>query len=360
MIMDTMKLKDLKNMSLEEIKYPFEASARTAMYFLPGISTHIFLGRSKDPNFKKYKELFTLPQYFMEVKKLYQQDAENIKKGYYLAPKHLVPNIKEYGKMSLKSALDLFKVKDRIKNKDTRVFDTEISPDDFPEYYRQSFHYQSDGYMSTESAELYDHQVEIVFSGTAEAMRRHAIKAISLEREVSHYPSNLKLKILDVGCGTGQFTNELKRHFPLSEVTGLDLSPWYLKEAQKKFPNSGIEWKFGKAEKLPFEDISFDVVTSVFLFHELPEEIRELASKEMLRVLKPGGNVIHVDSIQKGDAPHLEPSLEIFPHIYHEPYYEHYISQKTEDNFSKVGFENIQSENAFYSKIIRGQKHDGP
>ncbi|MEZ4814770.1 MAG: class I SAM-dependent methyltransferase [Bdellovibrionota bacterium] len=345
-------------MKIKELKYPLEASARTALYFLPAASASVFLGRFKDPVFKKYKNLVPLTKHFKEIKKLYEKDSENIKNNYYLAPQHFLPNLKEYGLLNLKNALDLFRVKDRMQKKDIQVFETKISPEDFPAYFRQNFHYQSGGYLSSESAELYDHQVELVFSGTAEAMRRHAIKAISLARGIKKYPSNEKLKILDIGCGTGHFTAELKRHFPMSEVVGLDLSPWYLKEAEKKFPDSGIEWKFCKAEKLDFEDNAFDVVTSIYLFHELPENIRKQAAKEMLRVLKPGGTLVQMDSLQKGDTPELDPSLEVFPHLYHEPYYENYVSQKSEALFEKVGLKEIETEEAFYSKILRGTKEE--
>jgi ubiquinone/menaquinone biosynthesis C-methylase UbiE len=314
------------------------------------------LGRFKDPIFQKYKNQVPLLKHFKEIKKLYEKDSENIKNGFYLAPQKVLPNLKEYGLLNIKNTLDLFRVKDRIQKKDTEVFEKDFAPGDFPDYFKQNFHYQSGGYLSAESAELYDHQVELVFSGTAEAMRRHALKAITIARGIQTYPSNEKLKILDIGCGTGHFTAELKRHFPMSEVTGLDLSPWYLKEAQKKFPNSAIDWKFGKAEKLPYEDNSFDIVTSVYLFHELPEDIRTEAAKEMLRILKPGGTLVQMDSLQKGDVPDLDPSLEVFPHLYHEPYYKNYVSQKSEELFESIGLKEIASEDAFYSKIVRGTK----
>ena len=70
----------------KNLRYPLEASARTALYFLPALSTQTFLGRSRDLKFKEYKNKFSLPQYLMEVKKLYEQDAENIKLKKYLPP----------------------------------------------------------------------------------------------------------------------------------------------------------------------------------------------------------------------------------------------------------------------------------
>ncbi len=339
----------------KNLRYPLEASARTVLYFLPALSTQTFLGRSKDPKFKEYKNKFSLPQYLMEVKKLYEQDSENIRLQKYLPPERMIPNLVDYASLNLKNALDLINVKERIEKKKTQILDDGISLDDFPPYYLQSFHYQNDGYLSADSAKLYDHQVETVFTGTAEAMRRHGIKALQ-ELNGYHFPTDDKLKILDIACGTGAFTYELKRHFPMSKVTGLDLSPWYLKEAKNLHPQAGIEWVFGKAEKLPFEDSSFDIVSSVFLFHELPEEIREKAAQEMLRVLKKGGAIVHIDSLQKDDVPDLNSSLEIFPHLYHEPYYQNYISQKTENLFEGLGLENPQKDFAFYSKIVSGKK----
>ncbi len=341
---------------LKNLKFPIEATARTAFYLIPAISAQVFLGHLNNPKIKEFRNRMSLWDNLKEIKNLYAQDQANISKGYYLAPEKIIPDIKNYLLMNVKNAFDLLKVKRRIKNKDVRVFDEKICPSDFPPYFRQSFHYQSDGYFSSDSAELYDHQVELVFTGTAQAMRRHGIKAISLISGNTNYPRLDKLKILDIACGTGPFTSELERHFPKSEIHGVDLSPWYLSEAQNKFPQSNIKWQFAKAEKLPFDDESFDIVSSVYLYHELPEKIRKQAAKEMLRVLKPGGTLVHIDSIQKGDVAELDVGLEVFPQAYHEPYFKNYISQNTEALFEKLGLQNVNSDYAFYSKIIRGHK----
>jgi ubiquinone/menaquinone biosynthesis C-methylase UbiE len=95
--------------------------------------------------------------------------------------------------------------------------------------------------------------------------------------------------MLDVGCGTGIVAITAGRIG--ARVTGLDLTPELLLQAKKNGPLAGVEvvWQEGDAESLPFPDASFDVVMSQFghMFAPRPE----VALKEMLRVLKPGGRI---------------------------------------------------------------------
>jgi ubiquinone/menaquinone biosynthesis C-methylase UbiE len=92
------------------------------------------------------------------------------------------------------------------------------------------------------------------------------------------------------------------------------------------------------AEAMPFENESFDSITCVYLFHELPSEVRKAVVKEMQRVLKPGGKVFFVDSAQSGEVPY-ERVLQGFTIIAHEPYYLDYT--KT-DLVSVFGDEGLQ------------------
>jgi len=95
--------------------------------------------------------------------------------------------------------------------------------------------------------------------------------------------------VLDVGCGAGPLSITLARLG--AKVTGLDLTPELLAQAKASGPIAGVEiaWKEGDAEALPFADASFDAVLSQFghMFAPRPE----VAIKEMLRVLKPGGRL---------------------------------------------------------------------
>ncbi len=64
----------------------------------------------------------------------------------------------------------------------------------------------------------------------------------------------------------------------------------------------------------------------MYLFHELPPEVRRAAAAEMARVLRPGGLLVFTDSIQLGDREQLDPNLGRFGD-FNEPYYLSYISE---------------------------------
>lgn len=91
-------------------------------------------------------------------------------------------------------------------------------------------------------------------------------------------------KALDLGCGTGNYTLELKKRG--FEVIGLDASEEMLKIACSK----GLNCIKGDAYSLPFPDESFDLVLSVTMFEFIHEPENVIA--EIHRVLKPGGEVL--------------------------------------------------------------------
>src|SRR3954465_8246284 len=173
----------------------------------------------------------------------------------------------------------------------------------YPRYYRRMFHFQSDGYLSEASAERYDYQVEVLFGGGASLMRRQAL--VPLRAALRHYPDGAATaRLLDIGCGTGSFLREVKRNFPRLAVTVLDLSEPYLAVAERRLADwSRVTLIPGAAEAIPFPDNQFEIVSCIYLLHELPPVVRRAVVDEIRRVLKPGGALIFMDSLQIGDEP---------------------------------------------------------
>src|SRR6516165_3138213 len=147
-----------------------------------------------------------------------------------------------------------------------------------PRYYLQNFHFQSGGWMTEDSAERYDTQVEVLLNGTANAMRRQAIPPLY---ETFAGRDQRKLRLLDVGCGTGRFLDFVKQAWPRLQITGLDMSDAYIRHAKQHLKRwSRTRFVVGKAEAIPFRDSNQDAVTSIFLFHELPPKVRRSALRE--------------------------------------------------------------------------------
>lgn len=229
-----------------------------------------------------------------------------------------------------------------------------IDAGELPDYYARNFHYQTDGYLSDQSARIYDIQVDTLFIGTSGAMRRAALPPIA---EFVRGKDQRQLAMLDVACGTGRFLGQAAQAFPAMPMTGIDLSAAYVDTARDHLRGRrNVQVITGNAENLPFEDASLDVVTSVFLYHELPGDIRRDVTREILRTLKPGGIYVLVDSLQWGDVPAYDGMLEAFPHRFHEPFYEHFLGDDLASLFTECGFAAIETSLAFLSKVVVGKK----
>ena len=278
---------------------------------------------------------------------LIEQDWRNIEAGYYAQP---VGGLGSPFRAVL-GAIDFFSdlravERRRHGSSDERIL-SEVPAGPYPCYYLQKFHFQSDGYLSSASAERYDHQVEVLFGGAAAAMRRQAL--VPLKAAFAGCPM---AKLLDVGCGTGHFLREVKANYPRLHVTGLDLSAHYLAVARRELRSwSRARLVVGAAEAMPFADGQFDAITCIYLFHELPPGVRWAVVSEIRRVLRPGGMVVFVDSLQPGDEPDYDAMLDYFPVAFHEPYYATYLREDL-DRLWSPGFTPGQRFLAYFSKVL--------
>jgi ubiquinone/menaquinone biosynthesis C-methylase UbiE len=110
-------------------------------------------------------------------------------------------------------------------------------------------------------------------------------------------------RILDLGCGTGTLALMVKRAEPGAEVVGLDADPEILARARAKSESAAhdVQLDRGFSTELPYEDGSFDLVLSTLFFHHLTGADKRRTTKEIARVLRPGGEMHVADYGQPSD-----------------------------------------------------------
>ncbi|HEY9907166.1 MAG TPA: class I SAM-dependent methyltransferase [Thermosynechococcaceae cyanobacterium] len=255
--------------------------------------------------------------------------------------------------------LDTPQIWERANQKRYQDFSSEIETSGYPSYYLQNFHHQTNGYLSDLSANLYDLQVEILFNGSADPMRRRILAPLKQGLQAFSAVPAHQTRILDMACGTGRTLRMIRGMLPKASLYGVDLSPAYLRKANDlltEIPGELPQLIQANVEALPYLDNYFHAVTCVFLFHELPAQARQEAIEEAFRVLQPGGTFIICDSIQMSDSPDMEPLMENFPSMFHEPYYRHYITDDLELRLQQSGFQEISTQVHFMSKYLIARK----
>lgn len=102
-------------------------------------------------------------------------------------------------------------------------------------------------------------------------------------------------RILDVASGTGMLAIAIKQRFPDAKVTALDCDAMMLSRAAYKAARQAMDIHFVQAyaQHLPYSGACFDRVVSSLFFHHLTWENKQLAAREMFRILQPSGT-LHV------------------------------------------------------------------
>ena len=287
---------------------------------------------------------------YADMATLFQQDLANVEAGIYPMPADhdgSWPRLLERSRLFFE---DLPEVHRRRQRGERRQVLNETTRGTRPDYYLQNFHFQSGGWLTEESARRYDTQVEVLFKGTANAIRRQALPPL---HEVLAGRDQRRLRLIDIGCGTGRFLDFVKQAWPRLPAVGIDMSEAYIAEARRHLRHwCWVNLIVAKGEALPVPDTSQDAVTSIFTFHELPPKVRRIVFHEIARVLKPGGRLVLVDSLQPGDEPDYDGMLELFPQSYHEPYYASYLEEDFAATAKACGLTHRRDVNAFVSKVM--------
>ncbi|MBL7069735.1 MAG: methyltransferase domain-containing protein [Candidatus Omnitrophica bacterium] len=157
-----------------------------------------------------------------------------------------------------------------------------------------------------------------------------------LYREIaSNNHNGSKIKILDVGCGTGELAHNLARDFSKAEIYGVDISETMIKKAIAKKGKDNIKFEAGDVEDLPYKDSLFDIIACSHSFHHYLN--KDKAMTEMYRVLKPDGRLMIIDGCR--DVLFGRIVFDIVERI--EKHVYHLLSREFRELFRKSGFNNL-------------------
>ncbi|HEX3945034.1 MAG TPA: class I SAM-dependent methyltransferase [Rhizomicrobium sp.] len=337
------------------LTYAAAQAARVAFYGAHYLAARMMAREIFSEVEKPTHPLPSLTSTLAAMRDLFVQDWKNVEAGFYPAP----VNIASEFRLALGSARFLVDAPRVVaRNKRDAHDEVRTRAKGLPGYYQQNFHFQTDGYLSDHSARLYDFQVEALFAGTADAMRRRAWVPVARFLDSTRAK---KPVLLDIGAGTGAFLSFVKFVRPDLRAIALDLSEPYLARAKDALQSADdVRFIAAPAEAMPLPDSSIDAATSIFLFHELPPKVRLEVAGEIARVLKPGGIFVLAETVQYGDAPDFDGLLDVFPSLVHEPYYDSYVKTDLDALFATAGLKRIATDIAYLTKIAVFEKPHRP
>ncbi len=214
----------------------------------------------------------------------------------------------------------------------------------YPDYYLTSFHAYSEGNMGWEPAmevEVAAYSVHAkIFAETGkngDQQLRHTYHQV-LEEHISQAPQN----IVDIGCSVGMSTVAMQSVYPQAQITGVDLSPYFLTVANYRHGGENIQWVHAAAEQTNLPAASYDLVSLFLICHELPQAATLEIFQEARRLLKPGGHIAIMD---------MNPVSEIYsqmpPYVLTllkstEPYLDQYFGLDIDLALQTTGFESAK------------------
>ncbi len=222
------------------------------------------------------------------------------------------------------------------------VFNTQLQ---YPEYYVTSFHAYPEGNLSWKAAWEVEYAAYAVH---AKIWQELGAKGDAHLRQSYHQILQEKLTlspktIVDLGCGVGMSTLALQEIYPQAQVTGVDLSPYFLAVAHYRASlaentSHNVNWLNVAAENTGLPDNSCDLVSACLMFHELPISASQKIIIEASRILRPGGYLAIMDM-----NPRSQTFLKMPPYILTllkstEPYLDQYFELDITQTLLQSGF----------------------
>jgi ubiquinone/menaquinone biosynthesis C-methylase UbiE len=196
---------------------------------------------------------------------------------------------------------------------------------------------------------FYDATVNIMTLGQARRLRMLTVDQAQLKPGES---------ILDVGCGTGAVTIPAKTKVGnQGSAAGIDPAPEMIAAARRKAQQARLEIDFrvGVIESLPFQDQTFDVVTSSLMMHHLTDRLRSKGLAEIWRTLKPGGRLLIAD-MRRPEGSAFQKLLTST--VFHHGHIVEFGLQDLPELLKEAGFEEVEQLDAHFLTIgfVRAKK----
>ena len=217
----------------------------------------------------------------------------------------------------------------------------------YPDYYTTSFHAYDEGNLGWRPAMEVEVAAKAVHAriwpeagAAGDARLRQSYHDI-LKARLPEAPKN----IVDLGCGVGMSTETLQAIFPEAQLTGVDLSPYFLAVAKYREQELGmagglgspITWRHAPAEATGLPAASCDLVSICLVFHELPQPAARGIITEAYRLLRPGGHLAIMDMNPQSEVLTKMPAFVFTLLKSTEPYLDEYFALDLSEAFCKVG-----------------------
>jgi ubiquinone/menaquinone biosynthesis C-methylase UbiE len=234
----------------------------------------------------------------------------------------------------------------------------------YPAYYLKPFHAYNNGNLGWEPATEVELAAYAVHARIWEPQSREGDPKLreSFNQVLREALPQGAASIVDLGCSVGMSTFALQDTFEGAEITGVDLSPYFLAVARDRSrlrqsgQGNGLQlaqgdpstqpepkWVHAAAESTGLPARHYDLVAACLVFHELPGEAAIAILTEAKRLLKPGGTLAIMD---------MNPQSAVFgkmpPYILTllkstEPYLDQYFALDVTQQLQSLGFSNIRS-----------------
>jgi ubiquinone/menaquinone biosynthesis C-methylase UbiE len=155
------------------------------------------------------------------------------------------------------------------------------------------------------------------------------------------FPDRSPVRILDLGCTVGHSTLPWAEAYPRAEVHAVDVAAPVLRYGHARSEAMGVPVHFrqANAERLPYEDTSFDLIVSHILLHETSTKAVRNILAECHRLLKPNGVTLHVDlSLYQGMDPFEAFMLDWDTQHNNEPFWTAYREMDAKTLMTDAGF----------------------